>query len=169
MHEQIQPKWAIWKRMFNLTWDITFGKAEKKRDGPAESDLIGTRKKIMEGVFIQGFLTKAYIENNKKREGDWSKTRGSNGRGNSPVLSTWILLWSGLIRSISLVINFYEVLISLAASTRPSALQQGLPFPHSWAKQLLRVILQYNIFSVPTSPLSLIALRQPCSVWLNGH
>lgn len=49
--------------MFNLTWDITFGKAEKKKDGPAQSDLIGMWKKIMEGVFIQGFLTKACIEN----------------------------------------------------------------------------------------------------------
>lgn len=49
--------------MFNLTGDITFGKAEKKEDGPAESDLIGTWKEIMEGVFIQGFLTKEYIKN----------------------------------------------------------------------------------------------------------
>lgn len=63
MHEFSYQKWAIWKRMFNLTWDITFGKAGKEKNGPAESDLTETWKKIMEAVFIQGFLTKAYIKN----------------------------------------------------------------------------------------------------------
>lgn len=85
MRELSYQKWAIWKRMFNLAWDITSGKVEKKKDGLAESDLIVKWKKVMEGVLFRAFsqmhMLKTNSNNNKKREGDWSKTEGAMEEG----------------------------------------------------------------------------------------
>lgn len=98
------------------------------------------------GCLVWGFLTNIKIsvdlkkirpkntqgkKKSKKRtkiKGELITEGGSNRRGNRFVLCIQILLSSGLISGIPLVINFYEVLISLLASTSLSALQQRLRF-----------------------------------------
>lgn len=67
--------------MFNLAWDITYGKVEKKKDGLAESGLRVKWKKIM-AVSYSGLSHKCINKNSTittigKREGDWSKTEGA--------------------------------------------------------------------------------------------
>lgn len=79
MRELSYQKWAISKRTFNLTWDITSGKVEKKKGGVAEPGLIVKSKKMIEGVSQMHILKTN--NNNKKREGDWSKMEGAMEEG----------------------------------------------------------------------------------------